>query len=140
MRKIIVIFSIIVLLSCNNKNDKRERISNEKIGKSDEINNVDLLDISGLTNIEYMNKPTYKLKNNEIIFSNGALYGGIAYYTHITDDVNVYLLPNFDSRIKETLSKDTIILIIGISNNRETLENDDEYWVQIYYGEDAEYQ
>jgi hypothetical protein len=121
MKKIIIIFSMFVSLSCTNKNNAKEQIIQEENTEIDTVSNVDEADISHILNEEY------KYRGNESTF--GIDYGCIIYITDIINDVNVYVLPNLNSRVKDKLSKSRRIIIIGISDN-------DNYWVKIYYGEE----
>jgi hypothetical protein len=120
MRKIAILIIINTLLSCHK----------EKIHINTEENNS-IISTSEIHISQIENEPYYKLNINEVINP----YGGIVYISFITNDVNVHLLPQFDSRIIDELNTGTSIRIIGISNIIESLENNDLYWVKIHYGE-----
>ena len=76
---------------------------------------------------------------NEVPYRFAGHDAGIVYQTFITSDVKVYLLPGFDSRVIEELKADTPVQIIGISDNREALESNSEFWVKISYGKVADF-
>ena len=76
-----------------------------------------------------------KPNGNEVFFpSTARSHSGTVYQAYITGDTGVRLLPEFDSRIIEELGAGAPIYVIGISGNRDGLE-DGEYWVRIWYGE-----
>jgi len=124
MKYSIILLYIIILLSCNNKQINKNILIEE--------NNIFILNQSD--NSQQSNSVFYKLENNEDFFRFGNMAYGIIYNTIINNDVNVYLLPSFNSRVKDELIKGTRVQIIGISDLKETLENNDVHWVKIYYG------
>ena len=133
MKNIIIIISLVLLFSCSNRQtNQNENLTIMEGNPTDERIIDSSIITSQLEISQYISEVPYELRFNEVINR----FGGVVYNTYITDEVNVYLLPNFESKIKENLSTGTSVQIIGISDNK-TLENNDEYWVKIYYRQEG---
>jgi len=129
MKNILIIFSLIILFSCTNRYNDKNISDKENILIE---TSVSAYNINTYNDNVYQNnnEEIFELSENELIFR----FGGIIYQTHITNDVNVFLLPDFESRIKDELVKGTVVQIIGISDKNEKFEENDYFWVKILYG------
>ncbi|MCL2721232.1 MAG: hypothetical protein FWD47_07835 [Treponema sp.] len=134
MRNTIFLFLIFIIISCENKTNEKEQTNFEENINSNSIITEYNTDISLIThNLSDISLITHNLShllfnNNEIITPNE----GILYVTNIIHDTNVYILPDFNSRILETLNTGTSVRIIGTSDNNEK-------WIKVYYGDPQHY-
>jgi hypothetical protein len=126
MRIIFIVLAMFIFIACNDKKPQKEVDLPKIIENTSEVRN-DIISTEALDNDTF----GYVYKESKMS------YGGIVYNSDITDDTaNVYMLPSLESKINDTLLIDTEIKIIGVSKNRETINDHEGYWVEILYGED----
>ena len=135
MRLFFILIISVFLLSCNSKSN--DKINVTEIEENNIYNTINVNDDDIRFNIQN-NLTNISQNNNEFIYETSEneennSYGAVIYNTIITNDVNVYLLPDFNSRKKDELSVNTSVQVIGISGNNNSLK-DNEYWINIYYG------
>jgi hypothetical protein len=128
-----IALSVLLAMSCNTKDEKKTQGSTE----------VAIMDTSSTMSIQgntaannnaettYVSRPaetTYRLQSDE----RRELYSGVFYNTTINDDnVNVCADPTTKAKVLFKLNKDAEIQIIGVSKERDIIDNYEGNWCEI---------
>ncbi|MCL2412161.1 MAG: hypothetical protein FWC97_11025 [Treponema sp.] len=132
-----LILIVFILISCTRRSENNlssdEQLQSPVYELSEPVLDLEsLLDMPKQENILFINF-------NQIQNVHRATWniGGLVYRIRLQNEVNVHRWPLLESRTISTLRSNTVVEIVGVTENNAIFDGQEDYWVGITWGENS---